>query len=113
MMEKDHALDSDEFAASFGFECVGRTDAQNLKPIPEVRDMCAADLCRSFGKNWMCPPANGDIDFFAAQMAQKDSVVIVQSVAELEDDFDFETIMETAQTHDKRFVEYAQAIKEA
>ena len=107
------ALDSAGFAASFGFECIGRTCAHELQPIPEVRAMCAADLCAFFDKSWMCPPACGDIDVFAEGIKARGSVIVVQTVAELEDEFDGETIMAASALHDRRFRAYAAAIKAA
>ncbi|MDR0593549.1 MAG: DUF2284 domain-containing protein [Bifidobacteriaceae bacterium] len=38
---------------------MGLLDAATLAPKPEVYEMCAANRCGQFGKNWMCPPALG------------------------------------------------------
>ena len=40
----------------FGFEEAGALNVEALEFLPEVRQMCAADRCRSFNRNWSCPP---------------------------------------------------------
>ena len=37
----------------FGFEEAGALNVEALEFLPEVRQMCAADRCRSFNRN--CP----------------------------------------------------------
>ena len=36
----------------FGFEEAGALNVEALEFLPEVRQMCAADRCRSFNRNW-------------------------------------------------------------
>ena len=31
-------------------------DPAKLEPEAFVRDMCAADRCHAYGRNWTCPP---------------------------------------------------------
>ena len=58
MTSPNGALDDiASLAAQVGFERSGIAPASAIEVSPEVRDMCNADRCRSFGKNWMCPPS--------------------------------------------------------
>lgn len=99
-------------ANELGFECQGLAPAARLEVNPEVRSMCAADRCQSYGKNWMCPPACGDLDEFAAGLARRADCVIVQTVAELEDEFDVEGMMEAEALHKRRFAALARFARE-
>lgn len=44
-------------ALAAGFTVAAELKIDTLRFMPEVRDMCRADLCRSYNKNWSCPPA--------------------------------------------------------
>lgn len=44
-------------ARDAGFEETTPLQAAQLVFRPEVRDMCRADRCSSYGKSWCCPPA--------------------------------------------------------
>ena len=79
----------------FGFEEAGALNVEALEFMPEVRQMCAADRCRSYNRNWSCPPGCGTLEEIAARVAGYTSGILVQSVGQLEDEFDVETMMET------------------
>ncbi|MGI6108586.1 MAG: DUF2284 domain-containing protein [Eubacteriaceae bacterium] len=68
--------------------------------LDEVRDMCAANRCGMYGKNWACPPGCGTLPEIKARIHAYDHGIIVQTVARLEDDFDFEGMVE-AEKHNK------------
>ena len=90
-------------AADFGFSQSGELNLDALIFMPEVRDMCAADKCRSFGKNWRCPPGCGSIEDAAEKASKYNFGVIVQTIGKLDDDFDYETIAATSKKHNKNF----------
>ena len=58
------------------------------------RDMCAANACGNYGRNWMCPPDAGDIHELMARLRTYSHVLVYQTVTELEDSYDFEGMME-------------------
>lgn len=95
-------------ALEAGFEATGIADATELRVRPEVRDMCAADRCQAYGRNWRCPPACGDLDEFAALIAARGRCLVIQTVWELEDEFDFEGMMEAEALHKRRFAAFAE-----
>ena len=92
----DEAIDT-------GFSQAGELNVAALKFMPEVRDMCSVDRCHQYGKNWRCPPGCGSIEDAAARAAQYSCGVLVQTIGNMEDDFDYETIQETAETHKSNF----------
>ena len=96
-----------------GFECYGIADSKKLVVRPEVRDMCKVGKCNVYGKSWACPPACGEIEEYDAMFKQRSTCFIVQSVGHLEDEFDFETMVETEHVHKERFFEFGDKLREA
>ena len=71
--------------------------AINLKP--EVRQMCADNLCGKYAKSWSCPPGCGELDVLRAQLRQYTRGILVQTVGQLEDSFDAEGMMAAKEAH--------------
>jgi predicted metal-binding protein len=88
---------------SCGFECQGEFDARVLTVLPEVRAMCAEDRCHEYNKNWSCPPACGTLEQFAELFTHYSCGIAFQTVAQLEDSFDIETMFEAKKLHETRF----------
>jgi len=88
-----------EIAKDSGFETVAPMDPQKLKFMHEVRDMCTADKCRQFDKKWVCPPACGEIDAMAERFHRFRDGVIFQTICNMDDEFDFESIEATMTNH--------------
>jgi predicted metal-binding protein len=81
-------------ALEFGFSHAGTLEVSTLEVRSEVRDMCGADKCGFYGKNWMCPPACGGLEGNAKIIENYRAGVIVQTTGKLEDDFDYEAMLE-------------------
>ena len=94
------------------FEFMGVAPASELQTLPAVRDMCGSGTCQIYGHSWACPPACGTIEEFQERIDTFDNCLVVQTVGELEDEFDFETIMETEHEHKRRFTEFAKRVNE-
>jgi predicted metal-binding protein len=86
-----------------GFSQAGELNVPALEFMPEVRDMCAADRCHSYGRNWTCPPACGTLEDSSGKTAGFSQGILVQTIGKLDDDFDWEAIEETARRHKKNF----------
>ena len=82
-------------ALEAGFTHAAVADAAILKPLPEVREMCAANTCRRYGACWSCPPACGTLEECRARMAPYSTVLVVQVVGQLEDSWDIEGMHDT------------------
>ena len=95
-----------------GFSQAGELNVNALEFMPEVRDMCNADRCHQYGKNWRCPPGCGSIEDAAAKAAQYSYGILVQTIGKMEDDFDYETIQSTSEKHKKNFAKLVEKIKE-
>ena len=100
-------------AEEIGFEFAKEVNMDALEFMPEVREMCAADKCNSYNKNWACPPASGTLEEMREKVKHFTGGVLVQTMAELEDDFDFETMAEASRDHKERFKELTEKVRAA
>ena len=98
-------------AQDCGFNHVGELNMKDMEFMPEVRDMCAADKCHSYGKTWSCPPAIGTLEELNAKAMQYHRGILVQCTTELEDDFDIEAMMENEERQKKAFDALVAALK--
>lgn len=96
-----------------GFDCIGAVRAADLEVREEVRAMCASGRCHMHGRNWGCPPACGDLDFYRAEIAGCTEGFVFQTVMELEDEFDGETMMEAEAVQKRRTEVLVDALIEA
>ena len=99
-----------ELAEKSGYNCIGYTEATNLRPLEQVRVMCASNKCHSFNRNWSCPPACGEVEYYAEKIANYADCVVFQTVAELEDEFDIDTMMDTNDEHKERMINFAEEV---
>ena len=99
-------------AEAMGFSHCGPVNMEALKPLPEVRDMCAENKCGRYDKSWSCPPACGTIEELDAKMHSFSQGILVQTTAQMEDSFDYEAMMDGAKTHGKNFREFCDKLSE-
>lgn len=66
-----------------------------------VREMCQQNQCGAYGKNWMCPPAMGSMETCKRMLARFHAGWLVQTVGQLEDAFDYPTMLKTENTHNR------------
>lgn len=92
-----------ELAKKCGFTASAPVDPKQLVFKPEVRDMCAADKCKSYNRSWACPPACGTLDEIIERCEPYTGGMIVQCTAQLESSFDYEGIMELQERFDTAF----------
>ncbi len=83
-----------EDALKLGFSHAGFASIDTLKPMDEVRDMCAVDKCHAYNKTWTCPPGCGTVAECGERMKKYDWGILVQTTAELEDSMDYEGMMD-------------------
>ena len=95
-----------------GFAALGRFDVAKLELRTEVRDMCAADRCHAYGNSWMCPPACGSLEHYQQLFKRYHTGYLFQTVAEMEDAFDYPAIDGASKLHAKRLSGLSQALAE-
>ena len=95
-------------AAEAGFVYAAPLDPGTIVLKEEVRQMCAA--CGRYGKCWSCPPGCGTLEECRGRVACYRNGILVQTVGELEDEFDGEGMMETEALHKTRFRDLRQML---
>lgn len=108
MNEKDMELIGKEI----GFSQVAPLDVKTIQLLPDVRKMCESNNCRMYGKNWSCPPACGTLEECGKRLVGYTRGILVQTIGELEDEFDGEGMMETEARHKEYFVKMHDVLKE-
>ena len=99
-------------AEEMGFSHAGALNVGALRFLPEVRAMCAADRCRSYGRCWTCPPHCGTLEEAERCASRYRRGILLQSTGEMEDDFDVECMMETERLQKERFFALVERVRE-
>ena len=81
-------------ARECGFTHSAPLNISTLEFRQDVRDMCNADRCNNFGKSWSCPPACAALEEMRERVSEFSGGVLVQTVGELEDSYDWDGIMD-------------------
>lgn len=101
-----------EAARAAGFETAEPLNVATLQANAEVRQMCAENKCSLYGKSWACPPACGTLEQCQERMMSYGEGILVQSVGELEDSWDYEGMKELEDNHKQRFFDLVCALRE-
>ena len=86
-------------------------DVSKITFRQELRDMCKSNVCGRYGTNWACPPAIGELEEGRKKINQFTKALVIQTIYQLEDSFDFEGMMEAKKVHKEIFEEITDAIK--
>lgn len=65
-----------------------------------LRAYCEMNSCGQYGANYACPPGAGEVDDLIAMAKSFAYILVFQTVAELEDSFDFEGMQEAGKNHE-------------
>ena len=93
--------DMEKLAREAGFDHVAPLDPGTIELKEEVRQMCAD--CGRYAKHWSCPPGCGTLESCAQRVRGYQSGMLLQTVGQLEDEFDGEAMMETQDQHKANF----------
>ena len=91
-----HISDIQALIDRLGFSQQGELKIDELVYYPEIRDICATDQCRCYGKSWSCPPAVGTLEECRQRIESYNTMLLFSLKTELEDSFDYEGMMEGA-----------------
>lgn len=75
----------------------------------DFRRQCEQNVCGSYKRNWMCPPAVGPFAELKEKALQYKQGLVFQTVYKLEDSFDIEGMMEGTALHtgiSRKVIEY-------
>ena len=101
-----------DLALSLGSFRAAVIPVESIETDAAFREMCAANVCGNYGRNWMCPPAAGDIHELIARLRTYSYALVYQTVSELEDSFDFEGMMEAGARHNQLMVDIRHRLEE-
>ena len=93
----------EQMALDSGFSYASHLDCKTLLLLQEVRDMCAANTCGMYGKNLSCPPACGTLEECRQNISGYSRGILLQTVGEIEDSLDFESMQEIEARHKANF----------
>ena len=100
-------------ALGCGFAVAEDMDPNTLEFLPEVREMCAADRCQHYNKTWACPPACGTLEEWAEKCRRFKKGMLVQTIGECEDSYDFEAMAAAAEQNARNFEQLVDKLVEA
>lgn len=98
-------------AEDAGFTAWAPLDVSAVTLKQEVRDMCAANTCGMYGKRWSCPPGCGTLEECNQRMKAFSQGILVQTVGDVEDSFDFEAMAQAETEHKARFARMHEALR--
>lgn len=78
-------------------------EVADIKFNDDFRMLCEQNLCGSYNRNWMCPPAVGSIGALKKRVLSFKQGLLVQTVYQLEDSFDWEGMEKGKVKHEKTF----------
>ncbi len=100
-----------DLAEQIGFSHYAPLNVATLEFLPEVRAMCSADRCKSYGRSWSCPPAVGELDIITNRAKKYTGGIIVQTTGTMEDEFDLEAIKNVQVEHKAKFETLVRQVK--
>ena len=92
-----------EMSKECGFTHSKPLDITKLEFLEEVRAMCNAKQCNKYGTSWSCPPACASLEEMRKRVLEYSEGLLVQTVGELEDSYDWDGIMEAGARHKANF----------
>lgn len=101
-----------EMGMKQGFSHVAPLDCSTIELRSEVRQMCEANTCHMYDKCWSCPPGCGSLEECREKIEIYKQGIIVQTVGELEDALDGESMMETEARHKEYFYGFEKVLRE-
>ena len=80
---------------------LGFTTTDKIVFTENVRQLCEANACGTYGKKWVCPPGVGTTEECKAKILAFNDILVFTTLHELEDSFDFEGMMEGKSRHNE------------
>lgn len=98
-----------------GKELVNQADPIDMDALQfknEVREMCKQNTCGRYERAWNCPPVCGTLEELEASCRSYSHAIMVNTVKQLEDSFDWEGMMEGAKNLADLLLEFDDYIHE-
>ncbi|MEG0388394.1 MAG: DUF2284 domain-containing protein [Niameybacter sp.] len=95
-----------------GIKHIGVIVCKEISFLRELRATCETNQCGKYGQSWCCPPAIGEMEKIRAELKQYEKGLVIQTIQELEDCFDFEGMIKGKRFHKGKLVEILREAKE-
>lgn len=106
-------IDLIQEAQKLGFDTATSFDPRILEARQDIRDMCNADKCMIFGKNWGCPPHCGSVEECQQKMHAYKHGILLQTTGHMTKAIDSKCYRETERRHLAAFYALADLVREA
>ena len=97
-----HYKELEKLALDRGFTQADPLDTTTLSLKQEVRDMCK-NGCQQYARRWSCPPGCGSLNELREMICHYKKGILVQTVTELEDEFDWDGMIKAQNRHQEHF----------
>ena len=98
-------------ALDMGFTSAAPLDISTIHPMESVREMCAADKCRAYNRNWTCPPACGTLAECEERMRSYTHGLLLQTTGQMTKNIDSRSYARTERLHNENFRKFADEIR--
>lgn len=98
-------------AKKLGFDTVTAFDPGILEARNDVREMCNADKCMIYGKNWGCPPHCGTVAQCQEKMLSYTHGLLLQTTGHMTKTIDSKCYRETERRHLENFYALAETVR--
>lgn len=99
-------------AKAWGFTAAVTLRGETLQSREDVRQMCAADKCRAYGKNWTCPPHCGTLEACGQRLKGCSTGILVQTTGQLSKTVDTKGYRRVEEEHLRRFYSFCRLVRE-
>ncbi len=100
-------------AIAIGFDVASPCDVSTLKPMKQVREMCASDRCHAYNHNWTCPPNCGTLEECSEKIKKYRQGILLQTIGHMQKDIDTRCYRETELLHMENFLKFTSLIRQA
>lgn len=97
-----HYKELEKLALDSGFTHAVPLDTTTISLKQEVRDMCK-NGCQQYARRWSCPPGCGSLNELREIICHYKKGILVQTVTELEDEFDWDGMIKAQNRHQEHF----------
>jgi predicted metal-binding protein len=88
-------------------------DPASIPILPELQDYCRQNTCGHYATSWAGPPAIGDVGTLTAAVRQYTDGLVIQTIGQLEDAYDYPGMLAAKAHHSAIFPGILAAVRQA
>jgi predicted metal-binding protein len=102
-----------QIALAAGASRAAWIDPAAIPILPELQDYCRQNTCGHYATSWGGPPAIGDVETLTAAVRQYTAGLVIQTIGQLEDAYDYPGMLAAKDRHQAVFPAVLAAIRQA